>query len=79
MSIEGFDFDILGLFGLGFGLKAFLILFAVFYSVFALILYRQIQLMGRALPTSVVPFLRFVAIVHLGFSVALLFIIIGIF
>jgi len=60
-------------------IKIFLILFLVFYVVFAFILFRQIQLMGRTLPTPTVPLLRFVATVHIGVSVALLFAIIGTF
>jgi hypothetical protein len=62
-----------------FFLKAFLILFLLFYSVFAFVLYRQIQLMCRALPTQVAPFLRFLAIVHIGFSLAIFFGVAGTF
>ncbi len=60
-------------------IKAFFILFLIFYIVFAFILFRQIQLMGRTLPTTAVPFLKFVAIVHVGVSAALLFAVIGTF
>ncbi|MDP2632111.1 MAG: hypothetical protein Q8P25_00105 [Candidatus Curtissbacteria bacterium] len=65
--------------GAGFIAKAFLLLFLVFYSVFALILFRQVQLMTRAIPTAVSPFLKFIAIIHIGVSIALLFIMIQLF
>ena len=61
------------------GVKAFLILFLVFYSVFALMLFRQIQLMIRTLPTQLSPFLKFLAIVHIGISLAILLMVIGTF
>lgn len=60
-------------------LKSFIVLFLVFYSVFALILYRQIQIMNKKLPTTLSPFLKFVAIVHIGISLAILFLVIGSF
>lgn len=63
----------------GFIAKAFLILFLVFYSVFALILFRQVQLMTKAIPTAVKPFLKFITIIHIGVSIALLFIMIQLF
>ena len=66
-------------FNFAFGVKAFLILFLIFYAIFSLILYRQIQVMGKSLPTEVVPFLRFVGIVHIGVSLALFFLVLGLF
>ncbi len=62
-----------------FAIKAFFVLFLVFYAVFALILFRQIQLMAKALPTPVVPFVKFLAILQIGVALALLFIVIGVF
>ena len=59
--------------------KAFFILFLIFYTIFALILYREIQIMGKSLPTPAVPFLKFVAIVHIGLALALLFVVLGVF
>jgi len=64
---------------LDFWIKVFFILFIVFYIVFAFVLNRQIQLMGRALPTQVVPVMKFVALVNIGAALAILFIVIGIF
>src|SRR3989344_5733671 len=61
------------------GVKAFFVLFLIFFAIFALILFRQIQLMGRSLPTVINPYLAFVAILHLGVSLALLFVVIGVF
>ena len=62
-----------------FVLKSFVILFAVFYVVFSLILYRQIQLMDRSLPTPIGPFLKFIGILQIGVALAFLFILIGAF
>ncbi len=62
-----------------FVVKAFFILFLIFYAIFTLILYRQIQLMGRSLPTPLVPFLKFLAVLHIGVSLALLFVVVGVF
>lgn len=59
--------------------KLFLVLFLIFYSIFALILYRQVQLMNNKLPTILSPILSFVSTVHIGASLAVLFLIIGAF
>lgn len=60
-------------------LKAFVMLFVIFYAVFALILFRQIQLMDRAIPTPIGPFLKFVGILQIGVALGFMFIIIGLF
>lgn len=60
-------------------IKLFLILFLIFYSIFSLILLRQIQLMAKSLPISLSPSLKFVAIIQIGVSLALLFMVIGVF
>ena len=76
-------FDLTGRIGLtfdiGFVTKAFLILFLVFYIVFAFILHRQIRLMCHTLPTPASPFLKFLATVHIGVSLAVLLAVIGTF
>ncbi len=59
--------------------KAFLVLFLIFYAVFAFVLFRQIQLMGRTLPTPAVPLLRFAAIIHIGVALAVLLGVLGTF
>ncbi len=61
------------------GVKAFLILFLVFYNIIAIILFRQIQMMNVMLPTVLAPFLKFVAILHIGVSLAVLFLVFGTF
>lgn len=65
-------------FNFGVVMKAFLFLFLVFYVAFSLILYRQIQLMGKTLPTPLLPFLRFLAIIHVGVALAILFFVLGV-
>ena len=59
--------------------KAFLILFIFFYVVFSLMIFRQIQIMAKTLPTSLTPWLKFIGIVQIGISLALLFVVIGAF
>lgn len=63
----------------GFFIKVFVVLFVIFYAVFSLIIFRQIQLMDRAIPTSIGPFLKFIGILQIGVSLAFLFIVIGAF
>ena len=60
-------------------IKAFFVLFLLFYAIFTIIIFRQIQLMGRTLPTPLVPLLKFLAILQIGISLALLFVVIGVF
>lgn len=71
--------DWLGVFNSGFVIKAFAVLFVTFYCFFAAILYRQVQIMTRALPGGMAPFLKFIVIVQIGTSLALLFSVIGVF
>ncbi len=70
---------IFGNLGVGLGVKAFMVLFVIFYLVFALIVFRQIQLMDRALPTPIAPFLKFLGIVQIGVALAFLFVVFGLF
>ena len=76
MPIERSVFGMLGLES-SFIVSAFFLLFVLFYIVFSLILYRQIQLMGRTLPTNLVGFLKFISILLVGMSLALLIIAVG--
>lgn len=62
-----------------FFVKIFFVIFLVFYTVFSLMLFRQIQVMGQALPTQILPYLKFLAIIHIGVSLAILFLVIGVF
>lgn len=79
MPIEGGAFDSIASFDITVFFKTFFILFLIFYVVFAFVLYRQLTVMGRALPTQVVPFFKFVSILHIGFALALTFLVIGVF
>lgn len=66
--------------GFGFVVKAFGILFAFFYLIFSIIIFRQTQLMIRVLPaTTISPFIKFIAILQIGASLALLSSVIGAF
>jgi hypothetical protein len=65
--------------GVGFGVKIFAVLFVIFYIVFSLILFRQIQLMDRSLPSPIAPFLKFIGILQVGVGLAFLFVVIGAF
>lgn len=79
MPIEPANLGLLGNINAALVVKAFLVLFLIFYAVFALILYRQIQLMGKTLPTSLTPLLQFMATIHIGVAIAVLLMVIGTF
>ena len=79
MPIEDINTGIFENINLIFFAKSFLILFAIFYMVFAFMVLRQVQLMCKTLPTTLSPILKFLAIVHLGVAAAVLLIIIGFF
>ena len=79
MPIENVGLGFINNLSAAFGIKSFLILFLVFYSVFALLLYRQVQIMDQKLPTTLSPTLRFVGILHVGVALAVLFLTTGIF
>lgn len=79
MPIENGGFSLLNGFSAEFGVKVFLILFLIFYAFFALVLFRQVGTMSKKLPTSISPFLKFVSVLNIGVSLAVLFLVIGIF
>ncbi len=62
-----------------FVIKAFFILFLVFYIFFAIMLFRQVQIMTKKLPTQLSPLLKFIGLLNVGISLALIFMVIGIF
>lgn len=64
---------------IGFLTKVFLVLFLVFYTVFSLVVFRQVQLMEKTLPLPLSPILTFIAILQIGVSLALLFVVLGAF
>ena len=79
MSFEGVSPNLFSTFDLTFFVKVFLIVFLVFYIFFAIILFRQILIMNRKLPTPLSAILKFVAFVHIGVSLALVCFVIGSF
>lgn len=79
MPIEGVGGNLFASVDTIFVVKAFFVLFLVFYAFFALILFRQVQIMNRKLQTQLSALLKFVAFLHIGVSLALLFLVIGAF
>lgn len=79
MPVEEGGLGVFGNFTAAFGVKSFLILFLIFYTVFAFILYKQVNLMCRKLPTPLSPHLRFIAILNIGISFAVIFLVLGSF
>lgn len=62
-----------------FVVKAVLILLLIFNLIFSLLIFRQTQLMGKRLPTPLVPLLKFAATIYIGLSATVLLLIIGAF
>ena len=79
MPIEEINISVFENINFIFFAKPFLILFAIFYVVFAFMLLRQVQLMCRTLPTSLSPLLKFLAIIHVGIALAVLLVVLGFF
>lgn len=59
--------------------KVFFLLFLLFYTIFSLIIFRQVQLMEKTLPLPLSPILTFISILQIGVSLALLFVVLGVF
>ena len=55
------------------------IIFTLLYTIFALLVVRQVQLMVRTLPSPISPFVVLLAYLHLGVTLAVLIILIGVF
>ena len=55
-----------------FGKGAILILL-VFYAIFALIIIRQVDLMGKTLITGIAPVIKILAVIHAVFAIGLIF------
>ena len=55
-----------------FGKSAILILL-VLYAIFALLIIRQVDLMGKTLITGIAPIIKILAIVHALFAIGLIF------
>ncbi len=54
-------------------LKAATLLILIFYAIFALIIIRQVDLMGKTLITGIAPSIKIIAVVHAVFAVGLIF------
>lgn len=59
-------------------LKITILIILAFYAIFALIVVRQVDLMGKTLITKVSPILKAFSIVHAGFAVGLIILAFGI-
>lgn len=55
-----------------------IILLLIFYALFALLIIRQVDLMGKTLITPVSPIVKAAAIIHAGFAVGLIILIWGV-
>ncbi|MDO8573950.1 MAG: hypothetical protein Q7R77_04360 [Candidatus Daviesbacteria bacterium] len=53
-------------------LKGGTLLILVFYAIFALMIVRQVDLMGKTLITKVSPILKAFSILHAGFAIGLI-------
>ncbi|MBI2600517.1 hypothetical protein HYW42_01075 [Candidatus Daviesbacteria bacterium] len=54
------------------------LLLLVFYAIFALIIVRQVDLMGKTLITPISPVVTAAAIIHAGFAIGLLILVFGV-
>lgn len=52
--------------------KGAILLILIFYAIFALIIVRQVDLMGKTLITGIAPLVKAVAILHAGFAIGLI-------
>ncbi|OGE25316.1 hypothetical protein A3C26_00610 [Candidatus Daviesbacteria bacterium RIFCSPHIGHO2_02_FULL_39_12] len=57
--------------------KAVILLILVFYAIFSLIILRQVDLMSKTLITHVSPVVKAIAIVHAGFILGLIVLVLG--
>jgi len=59
-------------------LKGVILLILLFYGIFALIIVRQVDLMSKALITSISPYIKTFAFLHAIFAIGLIFLAWGI-
>ena len=59
-------------------LKGVVLLILIFYAIFALLIVRQVDLMGKTLITPVSGVVKAIAIVHAGFAIGLIVLVFGI-
>lgn len=57
--------------------KGAILLILIFYSIFALIIVRQVDLMSKTLITNVSPVVKFLAIIHAGIAIGLIVLVWG--
>lgn len=53
-------------------IKAGILLILIFYAIFALIIIRQVDLMGKTFVTGISPVLKAFSIIHAGFAIGLI-------
>lgn len=58
--------------------KLSILIILVFYAIFALLIVRQVNLMSKTLITPVSPVVRAVAVLHAGFAIGLIILVLGI-
>lgn len=59
-------------------LRLFVFIILLIYTLFALLIVRQVSLMSKTLITPVSPIVKSISIIHAGFAIGLLVFIIGI-
>ena len=57
--------------------KGVILLILIFYAIFALLIVRQVDLMGKTLITPVSGVVKAIAIIHAGFAVGFIFLAFG--
>ncbi len=73
MSVEEIINLVLTLFQVAVLFKIFILVLVFFYFIFALVVYRESSLMSQTLNSSVSPFIRLIAILHILVVVFLFF------
>lgn len=58
-------------------LKIAILVIFIFYAIFALLIVRQVDLMGKTLITPVSPLVKALAIIHAGFAIGSIILSIG--
>ena len=71
-DVSLYDWPLLTLF-----LKGSIVIILVFYAIFALLIVRQVDLMGKTLITPVSPLVKAIAIIHAGFAIGSIILSIG--
>lgn len=59
-------------------IKGAILLILIFYAIFALIIIRQVDLMGKTFVTNISAVLKAFSIIHAGFAIGLIFLAWGI-